>query len=526
MITVFNILGSLVIFLYAMKLLGNSLQNVVGERIEGVLRKMTDRTYKGMVVGSVVTFFTQSSSVTMLTLIGLVNVGVLSFSQGIGVVLGSGIGTTITAQLVTFEIGLFYFPIIVIGFGLMTFGKKEQLVSVGKLLFSFGMLFMGMDLMKKGADPLKDSKKALILFGQFSRRPILGVLAGAVMAGLTSSSSATTSLVVALGASGVINLPTGIALILGANIGTCVLELIAIAGMSLTAKRIGVAQTVYNLLGVGIFLPFLGPFSRLMSSSSVNLSRQIANAHTVFNLVCAIFFLVFIKTLISVVKKIVPGKAVRVKRGIKYIDIAMLGTPYIALINVTREIKRTGKMVLTMLGYTKKILIDKQDDLVEIVYNYENQIDFLHEEILRYLTAISEHELNPSSSERLAQLIHGISDIERASDHVNRITERLVIKKKKKINFSDKAKKELVDYLDQCSRMFEKSLKVFVTNKPVTAAKLGEELYRIRVRQADLKKKKFRWKRGEKEVYYQIVYHLERTAHHGETLAQTVISGF
>lgn len=523
---IFNILGSLAIFLYAMQLLGRNLQNIIGDKIEYVLRKLTGRPAKGMVVGALTTFLTQSSSITVLTLIGLVNVGVLNLRQGVGIILGSEIGTTITAQLVTLEIGLFYFPLIAIGFGLATFSKNEKLVSLGKVVFSFGLLFMGMEWMKKSASPLGQAPLALSLFKCLGKSPFLGVLTGALFTGITSSSSATTSLVVALGVAKLISLPAGFSLILGANIGTCLLELIATVGLSLTAKRVAVAQAVINVLGVIIIFPFISPFANLMERTAGTLSRQIANSHTIFNVTSSLCFLTAVGLIVFIVKKIVPGQPVRIKRGTKYIDPAILGMPHIALVNVRKEIKRTGGIVLEMLGHIKNSLDDNRDDLIEVIYTCEDQIDFLNQEISRYLTLISGHELDRQSSEKVAQLLHGISDIERASDHLNRIAEQLELKVKKKIIFPRKGHQEIVDYLNDCISLFEKSLETFIADKVHQAVQITHDLQKIRLKQARMKIRSSSWSKEKQEIYLQILHHLERLAHHGDTLANIVVSGF
>jgi len=504
-VIVFNILGGLVIFLYAMRLLGRGLQNIIGEKIEILLRKLTDRPHKGMVVGALVTFFTQSSSITVLTLIGLVNAGVLNLRQGIGIILGSEIGTTITAQLIACDISFFFLPILVFGFVLSNFFRSKKINGWGKVIFSFGLLFTGMELMKTGASPLRESPFASTLFKQFGQTPLLGIIAGTLFTGITSSSSATTSLVVALGASGTIGLPAAIAIILGANIGTCILELLAVIGMSLTAKRVAVAQVIINVIGVIFIFPFIGPFAQIMSTTSDSLARQIANSHTVFNIASSLFFLGLIGLIVTLVKKIVPGKTIKLQRGTKYIDKNILNMPHIALVNATKEVKRTGDIVLTTLDHIKKALFNNQNNLIEYIYRSEDQIDFLEKEIVHYLTAISEQELDSRSSERLAQLFHGIHDIERASDHANRIGEQIKIKIKGRLVFSKTAAEEMKQYLKSCRDLYQKAVKSFILTKPDLAQEVNDDLQKIRAKQKELRSKFDHWDKPKKEIYFQIL---------------------
>ena len=525
-IIVFNILGGLAIFLYAMRLLGRGLQNIIGGKVEFVLRKLTDRPYKGMAVGALVTFFTQSSSITVLTLIGLVNIGALNLRQGIGIVLGSEIGTTITAQLIACDISFFFLPILVFGFVLSNFFRSKKINGWGKVIFSFGLLFTGMELMKTGASPLKESPFALTLFREFGQTPLWGIVAGTLFTAITSSSSATTSLVVALGASKAITLPAAIAIILGANIGTCILELLAVTGMSLTAKRVAVVQVIINILGVVLVFPFINPFAQIVMATSNNLARQIANSHTIFNVASSFFFLGLVGLLAGLAKKIVPGKTIELQRGTRYIDKAILGMPHVALVNVVKETKRTGDILLTTLDYIREALFNNQNNLVEYIRQSEDQIDFLEEEIVRYLTAISEQELDPHSSERLAQLLHGIHDIERASDHANRIGEQIKIKIKNKLVFSKTAEKEMKQYLKNCRDLYQKALKSFILTKPDLAQEVNNDLQKIRTKQKELRNRFSRWDEPKREIYFQILHHLERLVNHGDSLAQIIISGF
>ena len=381
--------------------------------------------------------------------------------------------------------------------------------------------------MKKGAYPLREIPLALSLFEQFGEIPLLGILAGALFTGITSSNSATTSLAVALGASNVITLPAGIALILGANIGTCLLELVAVIGMSLNAKRAAAAQVVINFLGVMVISPFISPFAKLIALTSQNVSRQIANSHTVFNLASSFTLLFLSGLIVCLVKKLVPGQPIRIKRGTQYIDPKLLGIPHIALISATKEVKRAGKILLSMLDQVKQVLLKNKNDLLEVIYTNENQIDFLNEEISRYLTLISERELDDRASERIAQLLHGISDIERASDHLNKVAEQIEAKGKKRIIFSSQARREIASFLTDSSYLFKKSLDTLILEKPEQASEVSDRLQEIRNRQRELKAKyAHRWTQEKREVFSQILHNLERIGNHADNIAQIVVSGF
>jgi len=521
-----GIFGGLAIFLFAMQMLSQNLQNVVGDQAEKILRKLTDRPSSGMVVGTLITFLTQSSSITVLTLIGLVNVGVLNLNQGMGVLLGAGIGTTITAQLVTLEIGKLYFPILAVSFFLPLIIKNEKFESWGKLVFSFGLLFMGMALMKEGARPISQSDLTLSFFEKFATNPFLGILVGAGFTAITSSSSATTSLVVALGASGVIGLPSAVALIMGANVGTTVLEFIAALGMSLTAKRIAVAQALINIIGVGAMLPFIKPFADLMELSSSHLANQIANSHTVFNVGSSMVFLLFVGVLVRIVKWLVPGEVVQLERKVKFIDEGFLKMPSVALINAEKETGRMGKMVSKNFDYFKKIISNKESHLTETVFAQEVCIDDVYQQVAEYLTKISSRELNLEMSERVTRLMHGITDIERPGDHLNHATEQVSIMRKKRIKLTKKDIKSLVVFVDQCQMFYRKSLQTYLSGDQERAQNLLKTWNKIKLGRQRCARQGKTFTSKKRKIWLKIVYNLERTAHHGENLVNIVISGF
>ncbi|MFX1485374.1 MAG: Na/Pi cotransporter family protein, partial [Promethearchaeota archaeon] len=288
----FNIIGGLALFMYGVTLLRETLGKISGRRVVRILEKVSNNPVKGMGAGTAATFMTQSSSITVLTLIGFVNAGMMTFSQSVNVMLGSEIGTTLTAQLVSFDVGVAFWPLVAIGFFMKMFSKNERVELVGTVIFSLGLLFLAMDFMKQGAHPLTtDYPFFRNLINDYGAIPLVGILIGALIAGVTQSSSATTSLVIAMGAAGAIDLGPGIALVMGANIGTCFLELFAGIGATSPAKRTAIAQAIINVVGVAIFLPILAPFTYMVTLTDSSLPRQLANAHTIFNILVSLIFI-------------------------------------------------------------------------------------------------------------------------------------------------------------------------------------------------------------------------------------------
>lgn len=251
-----QILGGLALFLFAINRLSSTLKKIAGVKLRYILQKATGNRLMGAASGTLVTFLVQSSSVTVLLLIGMVNAGVLNLRQAVYVILGSEIGTTITAQIVAFKVNMLFYPLLMIGFFTLSFAGKEKYRNLGEIVFSLGLIFLSMKLMTDGSRPLKDFPLIIDAFSRFGASPFLGIIIGALFTSITSSSSATTSLIIAMGMEGVVDLRSGIALMIGANIGTCTLELIASIGTNVIARRTGMAQFLINIIGALLFFRF------------------------------------------------------------------------------------------------------------------------------------------------------------------------------------------------------------------------------------------------------------------------------
>lgn len=347
---IFQILGGLVLFMFSISMLSDTMKRVASIRLKIILEKATASPLRGMFAGTIVTFLVQSSSVTVLLLLGLVNAGVMNLTQAVYVILGSEIGTTITAQIVAFKITVYFFPLIIAGFVLrVAFPSSENLRNIGEAMFCLGLVFLSMKIMSDGAKPLKDYPLIMDVIVQFGRFPLYGILIGAIFTTITNSSSATTSLVIAMSMEGVVGLTSGIALIIGANIGTCFLELIAIVGTNLSAKRTGIAQFIINLLGALLIYPFILPFSEFIASTAHDIPRQIANAHTVFNVAVSFILLPFVSTLIFILKKIIPGEEINVTDISPGLDENILNVPALALHQAEEEVHKMATLTEKML---------------------------------------------------------------------------------------------------------------------------------------------------------------------------------
>lgn len=449
----FRILGGLVLFMFSISMLSDILKRVAGIKLKSILERTTSNPFSGMATGAAVTFIVQSSSVTVLLLLGLVNAGAMTLNQAIFVILGSEIGTTITAQIVAFKVTVFFFPMIIGGWVLHTFfPSHEKIKNSGKVLFSLGLVFLAMNIMSDGARPLRDFPQIIDLIAQFGNYPLYGIFIGTILTAITSSSSATTSMVIAMSMEGAIDLTSGIALIIGANLGTCLLELIAVAGTSISAKRTGLAQFLINLIGALLIYPVIDQFAALIAHTASDIPRQIANAHTLFNISVSFTLLPFSGILIYVLRKLLPGKDRKLPSLSAGLDKRFLKVPALALSKASEEVHAMLKITEEMLNLAGMAFFTHNKDAGATVREYEKKIDLMNIHVTEYLGLISTILL--SERDRLSKraLAHALTDIERIAD----LAENLVkYTEQKEIVFSDAARKDLENIFTNATSAYQ-----------------------------------------------------------------------
>ncbi len=529
---IFGMAGGLALFLYGIHLLSEGLQRAAGGKLRSILEKLTNKPIRGVATGALATAVIQSSSITTVTLIGLINVGLVNLKQAAGVIMGANIGTTVTAQLIAFHIGRYALPIIAIGTLIFFTARKKKYHCLSQILLGFGILFLGMNLMSEGVEPLSSSAFFLDMMEKFSKVPVLGVAAGAIFTGLIQSSSATSGLVIVMGMKGLLSLKAAIAIIIGANIGTCVTALIASIGASPSAKRAAIVHISFNVSGALIFIPIISLFSYFVSFTATDLPRQIANAHTFFNIMTTLIMLPLMFILVFIAKKIVPGKDFLVDRGVKFLDERILKTPSIALAQADKETVRMADMTDDMLNKSIDAFMKNDKNLIRVVIKQEEVVDELYENIGRYLAKIPERKLSRKGYESLAILKHSINDIERVGDHVNNIVELAERKIKSKLVFSEAAHREISVMFDEAKRVYKSAIKTLKENDERSAKvtlKLEVDI--------DDKEKKFeanhirRLERGVCHpasgiVFVDTLRNLERISDHSRNIANSVIVGF
>ncbi|MGE5379126.1 MAG: Na/Pi cotransporter family protein [Bacteroidota bacterium] len=358
MIGFLQILGGLALFMYGVRMLSSGMEKLTGDQIQKWLDRMTRGPVRSLIFGTVATALIHSSGLLMVTMIGLVNASLMTVEQTIGVIIGQEIGTTLTAQIVAFNIGNFNMLFVVLGVVLFEFFEHRDWKKYGEICFGIGIVFLGMTLMS-GA--LKDLilfpwvSNGLVVMGQY---PLAAMLAGLIVTSVVQSSTAVTSIAVAMGMSQVITLDGAVGIILGANIGSCVTGFIASFPLSRPARQVSMAQIFINVVGVLLFIPFIHQYADLVSRTSPSLARQIANAHTIFNIIVSLFMLPFVRQIAWVADKLVPAERKKEEeKTTTFIDDMQQSVPAVALNEASRELVHVGGITANMLDESCQALL-------------------------------------------------------------------------------------------------------------------------------------------------------------------------
>lgn len=457
-----GIFGGLGLFLYGMKLMSDGLENIAGEKLKNILEKITSNKIMGVLVGTAVTAVIQSSSATTVMVVSFVNAGLMSLSQATGVILGSNIGTTVTAQMVSFKLEVIAPIFIGVGAILMMIAKKKKVKDFAYISLGFGILFMGMGLMSSSMEPISELeifKEFILIVGS---NPILGVLVGVIMTAILQSSSATTGILVALAVAGTINMSVAFPMVLGCNIGTCVTAILASLTANKTAKKAALLHLFFKIFGTILFLPFADNVVQFVAILTPNnVGRQVANAHTIFNIVITIVVLPISKYFVSFVNKLLPDDDKKEVCGAIYLDKKLLETPIVASGQVIKETIRMANKAKENLELAMKAFFDGDEEKIKKVYENENIINKLEKEITEYLVELSQHNLPVENAKLVSQAYHTINDIERIGDHAENIVELATQKLNNNIELSKEALKEVEEIFDVTLRSVDIAIKVF-----------------------------------------------------------------
>lgn len=441
---VFGLLGGLGLFLYGMHVMSSGLQKVAGNKMKDIITVLTANRFMGVLVGAVVTAIVQSSSATTVMVVGFVNAGMMQLAQAASLIMGANIGTTVTAQIITFKIDRFAPLIIGIAVGVWLFTKNRRTKQMAEALIGFGMLFIGMKMMGDALRPLREFEAFRTLLVSFAEHPLLGILAGFGITVMVQSSTASTGILLALAMEGLIPIESGLPILFGINLGTTVTAILSSVGANKTAKRAAAFHFLFNVIGTILFIFFLRePTYRLITFLSPGeIPRQIANAHTIFNVTTTVFLLPFTGMLIKAAFKMVPGGADAVQ-GIKYIDERILGTPAIALGTSIRETLHMGNVAGSSLHAAMAGIFNQDQKKIDETMRVEKVTNELERAIASYLVKLSNQNLSAGNRETVDGLFNTINDIERVGDHAENLAELAQFKIDGRLDFSDQALEEL-----------------------------------------------------------------------------------
>ncbi|CUP18508.1 MULTISPECIES: Na/Pi cotransporter family protein [Clostridium] len=461
-----GIFGGLGLFLYGMKLMSDGLENVAGEKLKGILEKITSNKVIGVLVGTIVTAIIQSSSATTVMVVSFVNAGLMTLTQATGVILGSNIGTTITAQMVSFNLEVIAPIFIGVGAIVMMSAKKKRIKDLAYIALGFGILFMGMGLMSSSLKPISNLQIFNDFISVIGKNHFLGVLVGLTMTAILQSSSATTGILVALANSGNIDMNVAFPIILGCNIGTCVTAILAGLTANRTAKKAALLHLLFNIFGTVLFLPFSDKVVTFVNYLTPdNVARQVANAHTIFNVVITIFILPISKYFVMLVNHILPDDEGKESCGAIYLDKKLLETPIVASGQVIKETIRMANQAKNNLELAMEVFLNWNEEKMKKVYANESIINTLERDITEYLIELSQHNLPEENAKLVSQAYHTINDIERIGDHAENIVELAIQKYENNITLSYDGYKEVRQLFEVTLRSITIAIESFKSNE-------------------------------------------------------------
>lgn len=463
MIGFIQILGGLALLLYGIRLLSSGMEKLTGDQIQRWLDRVTSNRFKSAGFGAFATAMIHSSGLLMVTMIGLINANLMSVKQAIGVMLGQEIGTTFTAQIVAFDIGKINLLFIVLGVCILEFVQDRDWKKYGEICLGIGLVFTAMGFMSAALKELMGIAwvaNSMVAMGQY---PLIGVLAGLIITSITQSSTAVTSMTVAMGISQAITIEGAVGIILGANVGSCITGFIASLRLSRAARQASIAQISINIFGVLLFLPFIHQFAELICRTSVNLARQIANAHTIFNLTVSIVLFPFVKQIAWIAKELAPEKTELEKPKLTtFIDEMQLSVPAVALTEAAREMTKLGEAAAQMVENGCQALFEKDTAMAESVISQEEKfVDPVFKILVDFVDRLIQGDLTAKQSIRCFQIKNLLMDIERVADLSEDIAQCALERAVKKIPFTSLGLQELQQASKQAKDIFSLSLIAF-----------------------------------------------------------------
>ncbi len=527
------LVGGLGLFLYGMHMMGEGIEKAAGAKLRSILEFFTRNTLSGLAVGVLFTAIIQSSSACTSMVVSFVNSGIMDLYQAVGVIFGANIGTTVTSQLVSFDLAD-YAPVLVLaGVVMLLFFKKIFVQKIGEILAGFGILFLGLNNMSSAMGTLHEIPGALELFSTVSN-PILAILVGTVVTAVVQSSSVTVSIILLMATQDLLDLPTCLFMIQGCNIGACATALLSSVGGKKDAKRAAMIHLLFNGIGTILFVIFLSFgmdwfIDTVLALSNGNKGRFVANAHTIVKITQVIVLLPFTKIIVKLTYLFVRGEdekiGYRQQLQLKYIGGSNVFSPATAVVDVSKELERMAYLASENLNRAMNALITLDEEDIEEVYHVEENINFLNHEITNYLVKISQTNLPVEDAKSIGGLFHVVNDIERIGDHAENVADSAKMRIKTGCGFSPEAIKEMTVMLEMVNTLVQYAVEMFRND----SSEHLEDIKRLED-EVDMKEREYqqnhvdRMTRGECKpeggmIFSDVISGLERVADHATNIA-------
>lgn len=529
----FHIVGGIAIFLFGIRYLSEGLQKTAGDNIRHLLATYTFHPLLGVLVGILITVLFQSSTGAIILIIGLMNANILSLKQAIGVMIGANLGTSITIFMVGFAIESYALPIIALGVLLLAFVHYKMINYIGQVVFGFGMLFLGLAIVRTGLQHIALSQNITVFMLNLSDVPLFGIIAGIVLSVLLTSSNAAIGLLQTIANEGLVHLDGAIPILLGSNIGSAVIACIAVIGANLKAKRAIFLDVFYYVVGTGLFLLILPLIQQLLNMMEhyLSIKMQLAAVHTVFQLTTAIICLLLYPLLLKLANTVItaPYKAAEVTFGAIYLDKRLLSTPSVALGQAQHEIIRMGNIARETLLHASHYFFEHDTRSANLALKKESLVNELNHLITNYMVSVHQNRLTAQESEKATGLLHILNDIERIGDHAENIVELADYCISNRLQFSNEAYEQLKTMIDAAEWTIARVLYALEQNDRSAAADvLGRE--------ADLDRMELEFRRDHFDrlsrnqckgnsgaIFLDVLSNLERTGDHSKNIAEYIL---
>ena len=530
--TILTMAGGLGLFLFGMELMSDSIEKVAGARLRRILEIFTTNRFMGMIVGIIFTGIIQSSSACTVMVVSFVNSGLMNLYQAAGVILGANIGTTITSQLVSFNLSKIAPLILLVGVVVMMFTKKEKVRKVAEVVVGFGILFVGLSTMSQAMANMKNEPQVVNLLMSL-KNPFLATLMGFALTAIIQSSSVTVSIVLLLANQDLLPLPITLYIILGCNIGACATAMLASMTGKKDAKRAALIHLLFNIIGTVIIYIALfvagDQIVELIKSISTDNGRFVANAHTLIKIAQVIMLFPFTGWLVKMTYLIVPGEDQKVgyreSYQLKYIGDKVVFNPATAVVEVVKELERMASLAEENLNRAMNALITLDEEDIEEVYEVEKNINFLNHAITDYLVKINQTTLPIEDLNSLGALFHVVNDIERIGDHAENVADAARQRKEEGVSISKEAQKELGDMLEMVNKIIRYAVEMFAKSDETHMQEIITLEDQVDEKERELQKKHVeRLTKGECSpeagmIFSDIVSGLERVADHATNIA-------